>query len=233
MANQVMGMWGAISLAMVMAGLGGAFGCSSGEGDGSGGGGTGGGSGGGSGGGTGGGSGGGTGGRIDEDYPCNEDLVGAGGAIYLPNCDEWLGVREGQEIDFSCGQGGQGGGGGEGGTSATLDPALQRVCENGSNPDFNRSHPVYHCLTELTDDVCSSTHTSDVVECLTQEAPCNQDLDAIGCTDIIEDCEAVTASACYWAMTSARDPDFVEDCLEEPRSDETCVATFMRCAWGL
>ncbi len=64
---------------------------------------------------------------------CN--VNGGGGAIHLPNCDEWLGEREGEELDFSCGQagnGGQGGSGGEGGAVGGEEPALQRVCENES-----------------------------------------------------------------------------------------------------
>lgn len=228
MDSSKLGKLGLVSLGLITVGLWGGLACSSSPPDADGSGGATGGL--GTGGlGTGGGSGGATGGQSG--YPCNENLNGAGGAIYLPNCDEWLGIRAGDEIDFSCGQGGEGGGGGEGGASS--DPALQRVCENGSNPDFGRIHPVFHCLNDLTDSVCSSTHTADVTACLTQEAPCEEDLQALGCTAMMNECEALQPGTCYWAMVAARNPDYIEDCFEEPRSDESCVDRFMRCAWGL
>src|SRR5690606_1349065 len=157
-------------------------------------------------------------------------------AIYLYNCDEWLGEREGDELEFSCGpdgNGGQGGNGGEGGSSSGEKPALQRVCENGSSPDFSRTHPVFHCLDDLTDDVCSATHRDDVVECLTQAPSCDADLEAVGCDDIMDDCEAIDAGTCYWAMASARNHDYIETCFATPTNGESCQARFMRCAWGL
>lgn len=174
-------------------------------------------------------------------YACDATLVGAGGGIYLDNCDEWLGERAGVPLNFACGQGGEGGGGGavggggEGGDGGAVaeKPALQRVCEAPSNPDFNRAHPVYHCLDALSHSVCSVNHELDVRACLTQGAPCEEDLEVIGCTDILESCSALTASACFWAMTSARNPNVIAPCFANGRGDESCEDTFMRCAWGL
>lgn len=154
----------------------------------------------------------------------------------MPNCDDWLGEREGDELDFSCGHagnGGQGGNGGEGGAVGGEEPALKRVCENESSPDFNRAHPVYHCLAELTDDVCSATHREDVTACLTQAPPCNADLEDVGCDDIMDECSEIDAGTCYWGMVSARNPDYIETCFAAPANDESCEARFMRCAWGL
>jgi len=227
MNTAIIGKGSLVSLGLVALGLWAGVGCSSDPGpdDGSGGTGTGGtGTGGVS---TGGSSTGGSG------YVCNEELTGTGGAIGLFNCDHWLG-EHGEEyaLDFSCGQGGQGGNGGQGGASAE-DPALQRVCEAPSNPDFNDVHPVFFCLEELTDDVCSEQHEADVIACLTQEAPCDEDLEEIGCSDKLDDCATLEVGTCYWAMVSARNPGAIDTCFSQPVAGESCDARFMRCAWDL
>jgi hypothetical protein len=170
--------------------------------------------------------GGGTGG----DSACEQ--YGTGGAIYLYECDEWLGERPGAPIDFDCGPAGQGGDGGQGGAGASA-PALERVCEAESNPNFNAAHPVYHCLAEFTNSVCSESHEADIVECLTLEPPCNADLDYVGCTSMIDQCFALEVGTCFWAMVSAQNRDHIESCFAQRVNGEPCEARFMRCAWNL
>src|SRR6478736_435218 len=169
-------------------------------------------------------------------YYCNEELTGTGGAIYLFNCPEWLGERDGGDstgaLDVTCVGSGEGG---QGGATAALPvlPALRRVCENPSKPSFTSVHPVYFCLEPLIDSPCADDHEAKVLECLTQEAPCGQDLSGIGCTALMNDCPELEGSVCFWGMAAAYEPDYIARCMGEPRAGEECDDRFVRCAWGL
>lgn len=164
---------------------------------------------------------------------CDPTVPGAGGALYLFECPEWLGTSEwpydGAVLPLSCGGESADGHGGQTGEP----PALRRLCEAESNPFLNNVRPILECLQPLVDNACAANHEEDVRSCLTRLPPCIPDATSSVCADLQEACPSLLPDTCWWGMRAARDTDFVTTCLDEVRPGESCKDRFLRCAWGL
>lgn len=187
-------------------------------------------------GGTGGGtpSGGATGGQ-GGDQNCDPKAPGSGGAVYIAECPEWLGTDgswplDAPELPSTCPSGsGEGGQGGQTGKA----PALRRLCEAESDPFLNDVHPIAFCLERLVEDACAADHEAEVRRCVTRLPPCERDANLDTCTNLQQTCPALELGTCWWALTAARDTDYILTCFEDAQSGEPCEDRFFRCAWGL
>jgi hypothetical protein len=152
-----------------------------------------------------------------------------GGAILMPNCQDWLK----QPLAETC----DGEAVGAGGAPDVVTPkplsALQRVCQSGNTPTNNDR--LNHCLTSLVDsDPCASDEK--VRDCLMGIPHCGSNLDALGCTPFFAACSELTEGTCFWGLLEPANRNAVapiEDCFEHPRDEESCVDRFLRCAWDL
>lgn len=171
---------------------------------------------------------------------CNQDLSpGDGGAIYIPNCPEWIGeptslgesAPEDQlgPLNVNCSAGGHGGDGGE--SSSSERPLLEKLCKTAI---ALHDQPLIECLHETLSSPCSPEHESEVRDCLYALKPCRPN--ETQCTELIQECPELNESLCFWGMRTAEEygrADEVRQCMAAKPSGEACDDAFLRCQWGL